>query len=158
MKSEVKGYFDRHTGASNMWSLILQPNAAPSSIRSSTSTRSLALPELRTPDMILSYVDAKGLNVQWVLDTHPHADHLSAAHYLQRRTGALTAIGERLFAMQRFWKGIYNWKSLAVDGSQWDRLFTHGETFEVGSIPARVLRRLREAAIRRTLFVAADGV
>jgi glyoxylase-like metal-dependent hydrolase (beta-lactamase superfamily II) len=90
-------------------------------------------------DAILSYVDAKGFTVQWVLDTHPHADHLSAAHYLQRRTGAPTAIGARVVDMQRLWKGIYNWKSLATDGSQWDRLFAHGETFEVGSIATRVL-------------------
>jgi glyoxylase-like metal-dependent hydrolase (beta-lactamase superfamily II) len=61
------------------------------------------------------------------------------AYYLQRRTGAPTAIGAHVVDIQRLWKGIYNWKSLATDGSQWDTLFAHGETFEVGSIAASVL-------------------
>jgi len=93
----------------------------------------------KNADAILSYVDQKGLAVRWILDTHPHADHFSAAQYLQLRTGALTAIGAGVLTMQRLWKDIYNWLSLADDGRQWDRLFTDGETFEIGSIGARVL-------------------
>lgn len=90
-------------------------------------------------DAILAYVAEKGLTVEWILDTHPHADHFSAASYLRGKTGAPTAIGARVVDVQRLWKGIYNWPTLATDGSQWDRLFAHGERFKVGSIDTQVL-------------------
>jgi uncharacterized protein (TIGR01244 family) len=90
-------------------------------------------------DAILAYVDAEGLTVEWILDTHPHADHFSAAHYLNRKTGAPTAIGERVVDVQRLWKDIYNWPSLPDDGSQWDRLFARGDRFKIGSIDGYVM-------------------
>jgi uncharacterized protein (TIGR01244 family) len=90
-------------------------------------------------DAILAYVADNGLTVEWILDTHPHADHLSAASYLKARTGAPIAIGARVADVQRLWKGIYNWPALPADGSQWDRLFADGDSFKVGSIDAHVL-------------------
>lgn len=90
-------------------------------------------------DAILDYVRNNSLTVEWILDTHPHADHFSAAQYLKEKTGAKTAIGEHVIDVQKLWKGIYNWPELATDGSQWDRLFADGETFKIGSIDARVL-------------------
>ncbi|GAH56192.1 unnamed protein product, partial [marine sediment metagenome] len=72
------------------------------------------------------HVAARGLKVEWILDTHPHADHFSAAQYLKGKTGAPTAIGEHVIAVQKLWKDIYNLPQLATDGSQWDRLFAHG--------------------------------
>lgn len=94
----------------------------------------------RSADAILDHVRANGLTVEWILDTHPHADHFSAAPYLKTRTGAPTAIGERVVDVQRLWKGLYNLPSaFPVDGSQWDRLFADGETFRVGEVDARVM-------------------
>lgn len=90
-------------------------------------------------DAILAFIETEGLTVDWILDTHPHADHFSAARYLKARTGAPTAIGGQVVEVQKLWKEIYNWDDLRADGSQWDRLFSGGETFEVGSIPARVM-------------------
>jgi len=90
-------------------------------------------------DRILDFVEEQGLTVEWVLDTHPHADHFSAARYLKSRTGARTAIGERVIDVQKLWKAIYNWPDLATDGSQWDKLFAEGETFFIGELPAKVL-------------------
>lgn len=90
-------------------------------------------------DAILAYVAEHGLSVQWILDTHPHADHFSAARYLKARTGARTAIGAHVVEVQKLWKGIYNWPDLAADGSQWDHLFAHGETFRVGNVEGSVL-------------------
>ncbi len=90
-------------------------------------------------DAILDYVRQNGLTVEWILDTHPHADHFSAAHYLKEKTGARTAIGGRVVDVQKLWKRIYNWPELATDGSQWDHLFAHGEMFKVGSIDAKVM-------------------
>jgi uncharacterized protein (TIGR01244 family) len=92
----------------------------------------------RSADAILAYVDDNGLSIEWILDTHPHADHFSAAHYLREKTGAPTAIGARVVDIQKLWQGIYNWPS-AQDGSQWDRLFADGDRFKIGSIDANVM-------------------
>ncbi|MBX3567968.1 MAG: MBL fold metallo-hydrolase [Rhizobiaceae bacterium] len=90
-------------------------------------------------DLILDFIGGEGLEVEWILDTHPHADHFSAARYLKGRTGAPTAIGEKVVEVQKLWKEIYNWPDFPADGSQWDRLFAENDTFAVGGIPARVL-------------------
>lgn len=90
-------------------------------------------------DEILAYVAREALTVEWILDTHPHADHFSAAHYLKQKTGAPTAIGARVTDVQKLWQGIYNWPELATDGSQWDRLFVEGDSFKVGGLLGRVM-------------------
>jgi glyoxylase-like metal-dependent hydrolase (beta-lactamase superfamily II) len=93
----------------------------------------------RSADEILDYVAEQDLSAAWILDTHPHADHFSAAQYLKRRTGAPTAIGEHVVDVQALWKDIYNWPALPADGSQWGRLFKDGERFRIGELDARVL-------------------
>lgn len=90
-------------------------------------------------DSILKFVANKGYVVEWILDTHPHADHFSAADYLKRKTGAPTAIGEKVTEVQKLWSDYYNWPGFPADGSQWDKLFAAGETFQVGNIDARVM-------------------
>lgn len=93
----------------------------------------------KNADAILAYIEDEGLTVEWILDTHPHADHFSAAPYLKEKTGAPNAIGARIVEVQEIWKGIYDWPEFPADGSQWDRLFAEGEIFSIGSIPVRVL-------------------
>jgi glyoxylase-like metal-dependent hydrolase (beta-lactamase superfamily II) len=93
----------------------------------------------RSADTILTYIAEHGLSVAWILDTHPHADHFSAAHYLKNRTGAPTAIGEHVTDVQKLWKAIYNWLSLPSDGSQCDRLFKDGDRFRIGELDARIM-------------------
>lgn len=90
-------------------------------------------------DRLLAFIEEKGYALEWILDTHPHADHFSAAHYLKERTGARTAIGERVVEVQKLWKSIYNWPDFPADGSQWDRLFADGESFRIGDMDARVM-------------------
>jgi glyoxylase-like metal-dependent hydrolase (beta-lactamase superfamily II) len=90
-------------------------------------------------DEILGYIADHGFMVEWILDTHPHADHLSAANYLRTKTGAPTAIGARVRDVQALWKKIYAWPDLPCDGSQWDKLFEADEAFHVGNIESRVL-------------------
>ncbi len=89
-------------------------------------------------DRILSFVEDRGYEVEQILDTHPHADHFSAAGYLKRRLGAPTAIGARVVEVQKLWRDIYNLPGFPADGSQWDRLYEEGDNFTVGSIPASV--------------------
>ncbi|RUR52868.1 MBL fold metallo-hydrolase [Vreelandella populi] len=90
-------------------------------------------------DELLAYVAKHDLSVEWVLDTHPHADHFSAAQYLKEKTGAPTAIGEHITKVQALWKEIYHWPETPTDGRQWDRLFAAGDTFKIGELSARVL-------------------
>jgi glyoxylase-like metal-dependent hydrolase (beta-lactamase superfamily II) len=93
----------------------------------------------KNADAILKFVADNGLTVEWILDTHPHADHFSAARYLKEKTGAPTAIGAHVTEVQALWKALYNLPDLAADGSQWDRLFSAGDRFKVGNIDATVL-------------------
>lgn len=136
---EVTGFFDRHT-----WSVqyvVADPASRKCAIvdpvydfdEKSGQTATL------NADRILEYVKQRGYAVEWILDTHPHADHFSAADYLKSKTGAPKAIGAKVVDVQMLWQDIYNWPDLATDGSQWDRLFSHGDTFKVGNIPAKVM-------------------
>ena len=93
----------------------------------------------RHADELLAYIRDQGLEVQWILDTHPHADHFSAAQYLKDKTGAPTAIGAYVTQVQELWKGIYNWPEFPADGHQWDHLFRAGDAFAIGNLPVRVL-------------------
>lgn len=91
-------------------------------------------------DEILSYVRDEGLEVVRVLDTHPHADHFSAAPYLSTKLGAPTAIGEKVTAVQELWKDLYHLDAdFPTDGTQWDHLFAEGDEFMVGEIPVKVM-------------------
>ena len=90
-------------------------------------------------DRLLDYVRSRDLTVEWLLDTHPHADHFSAAPYLAEKTGARTAIGEKIVDVQKLWRDIYCLPDLPVDGSQWDRLFAEGDRFRIGDLEGRVM-------------------
>jgi len=94
----------------------------------------------RDAQKILDYVQQAGITVDWILDTHPHADHFSAAVWLKDRLGAKTGIGEHVVKVQKLWKDIYNLgDDVVADGHQWDRLFRDGETLMVGSLPVQVM-------------------
>ncbi len=94
----------------------------------------------RSADAILDFVRAQELRVEWILDTHPHADHLSAAAYLKSKTGAKMAIGEKIVAIQKLWKDIYNLPdTFPCDGSQWNRLFADAECFWLGDLTIEVM-------------------
>ena len=91
-------------------------------------------------DSMLAYLRAEGLALQWILETHVHADHLSAAHYLQESAGGRIAIGENIREVQATFKKIYNLDdSFLPDGSQFDHLFKDGETFMIGEVEVRAL-------------------
>lgn len=138
-KPEVTGFFDKRTFS------IQYVVADPATKKCAIVDPVLDFDEksgataTRNADRILEFVRDHGLTVEWIFDTHPHADHLSAARYLKAKTGAPTAIGEKVIEVQELWKGIYHWPDFPADGSQWDKLFAEGETFKVGEIPAKVL-------------------
>jgi glyoxylase-like metal-dependent hydrolase (beta-lactamase superfamily II) len=92
-------------------------------------------------EKLLAIVARERLSVQWILETHAHADHLSAGAWLKARlSGARLAIGEGITEVQRTFRRIFNLgKSFAVDGSQFDHLFANGEQFSLGAIDARTI-------------------
>ena len=91
-------------------------------------------------DRIIEYVQNEGLEVEWLLETHVHADHLSAAPYLQEQLGGKLAIGDNIRTVQDTFGKVFNaGTEFARDGSQFDHLFTDGETYQVGEIEARAL-------------------
>jgi glyoxylase-like metal-dependent hydrolase (beta-lactamase superfamily II) len=89
---------------------------------------------------LLDAIAAAGLRLRWILETHAHADHLTAAPWLQEKTGARIGIGEGIRQVQATFKPIFNLEAdFATDGSQFDHLFADGEVFALGELPARVI-------------------
>ncbi len=93
----------------------------------------------QSADAMLDEIARRKIKIEWILDTHPHADHFSAAVYLKEALGAPSAIGARISEVQKLWKQIYNLPDFPADGSQWDKLFEDGQTFKIGSLDARVM-------------------
>jgi glyoxylase-like metal-dependent hydrolase (beta-lactamase superfamily II) len=91
-------------------------------------------------DRVIAFVREHGLTVQWLLETHAHADHLSSAPYLKSQVGGKIAIGEHIRAVQGVFRQVFNLgHTLAADGSEFDHLFKDGEAFEVGAIAAHAM-------------------
>jgi glyoxylase-like metal-dependent hydrolase (beta-lactamase superfamily II) len=96
--------------------------------------------DTQAADAVLEYIKAEGLTVQWILETHAHADHLSGARYLQERVGGRIAIGEHIREVQATFKKLYNLeRTFLPDGSQFDHLFRDGEVFKIGELQATAL-------------------
>jgi len=91
-------------------------------------------------DALIAYVEAQDLTIDWILETHAHADHLSAAPYLQEKLGGRLAIGHEILTVQAVFGKIFNeGTEFRRDGSQFDQLFNDGDRFTVGSLEATVL-------------------
>ncbi|GAC1036411.1 MBL fold metallo-hydrolase [Pseudomonas sp. No.117] len=91
-------------------------------------------------DRVARFVRDQGLSVQWLLETHAHADHLSAAPYLRRQLGGRIAIGEGIRRVQGAFKDVFNLEpEFRLDGSQFDHLFQPDELFHIGNLVARAL-------------------
>lgn len=136
----VKGFYDAKTGSiqyvahcpETMKAVVIDPVWDFDEKAARTCTGNA--------DELLDHVKSTGLDVVMILDTHPHADHFSAAPYLKEKLGAPTAIGEHVVKVQKLWQKIYNLPAdFPTDGSQWDRLFKDGDTFKVGNLDARVM-------------------
>ncbi|WP_353471289.1 MBL fold metallo-hydrolase [Salipiger sp. H15] len=135
----VKTFWDEPTGSwqyvfhdpATMMGAIVDPVLDFDPLAGATRTRNA--------DAIIAYVQEAGIEITHILDTHPHADHFSAAPYIQSRIGGITAIGEHVRKVQKLWQGIYNLPDLPTDGAQWDLLLADGDEFMVGAIPVRVI-------------------
>ncbi|SHE78692.1 Glyoxylase, beta-lactamase superfamily II [Modicisalibacter ilicicola DSM 19980] len=96
--------------------------------------------DVRSADAIVDFIRRQDLKVEWILETHVHADHLSAAPYLHERLGGKTGIGAKIREVQEIFGKAFNAGSeFARDGSQFDHLFDEGDTFSIGGLEGRVL-------------------
>ena len=136
----VHGFYDEGTGS--VAYVVADPETTRCAIidpvlgfdRASNGT------DTRLADEIVEYIRVQGLTVEWVLDTHPHADHMSAVAYLGDRLGAPTGIGERVAAVQEIWADIYHLPELqAEDRRHWDYLFAEGDRFRIGGLEVEVI-------------------
>ncbi len=94
----------------------------------------------RSADRLLAHLAGQKLQVEWILETHAHADHLSAAPYLREHAGGRIGIGEHIREVQATFAALFNFEpEFAADGSQFDHLFRDGETFRLGNVEARAM-------------------
>lgn len=140
MNPTVQPFFDAVTGTAS-YVVFEKPGSAcavldpvldydPKSGRTSTASA----------DRIVAFVRQQRLQVQWILETHAHADHLTAAPYLREQLGGRIAIGGQITSVQGVFKKIFNLEpAFALDGSQFDRLLQDEETFAIGALQARAL-------------------
>jgi len=91
-------------------------------------------------DVIIDYININALKTEWILETHAHADHLSAAPYLKSILGGKVAIGDHIASIQRIFSGVFNAESsFKADGSQFDYLFKEDETFKIGRLNVKII-------------------
>lgn len=140
MKPDVTAFFDHETftvtyvvkDPASQACAIIDPVLDFDQAAGRTSTGSA--------DEVLGFVNKHGLKVAWILETHAHADHLSAAAYLKSKTGAKTATGELIGHVQATFSEIFNFDdSFATNGEQFDRIFADGETIPVGDMGISVM-------------------
>lgn len=138
--AEITAFHDKKTGS---WQyVVVDPVSRAATIIDPVwdFDEKAAATSTANADRIVDFVREHGLKVEWILDTHPHADHFSAAPYLKDKLGAPTAIGEKVRGVQALWKDLYGLdEDFPTDGSQWDRLFQAGDTFSVGGLEGRVM-------------------
>lgn len=95
--------------------------------------------DTRSLDQVLALVQRQGMDVEWVLDTHPHADHFMASAQLREMTGAPNAIGEKVRDIADMWRGYYNQPNAFDVDRCFDKLFADGDTFKIGDLEVRVV-------------------
>ncbi len=140
LRPQVQAFFDAATGTVSY--VVHDGPGTPAAIIDPVLDYDARSGRTRTTsaDAIVEFVRAQALRVEWIMETHAHADHLSAAAYLKRMLGGRTAIGDRITGVQRVFKGIYNLEpEFATDGSQFDHLFAADETLRIGRLTGQVL-------------------
>ena len=108
-------------------------------------------------DKVIAYIQQAGLKVDWLLETHAHADHLSAAPYLRERLGGKIAIGRHICEVQGVFKKIFNARDMNTEGAEFDHLFEDGDQFKIGQIDVRVMHTPGQTPACLTYITARDA-
>ncbi|MHA1127492.1 MAG: MBL fold metallo-hydrolase [Alphaproteobacteria bacterium] len=140
MKPEVKAFFDNATNTVSF--LIKDPDSQSVAIIDSVLDFNFANGHTNTKsaDEVIAYVKANDLKVEWILESHVHADHLSAAPYIQEQVGGKIGIGSNITIVQDVFGKVFNEGSeFQRDGSQFDKLFVDGDTIEIGGLSVDIM-------------------
>ena len=137
MKPNVKTFFDEVTFTAShvIWDPRTQHAAIVDSVKDYDPKSGRTATDCA--DLIVAFVEEQGLTVEWILETHVHADHITAGPYLKRKLGGKTGIGSRISVVQDVFKDVFNAEeAFATDGRQFDHLFENGEVFHIGELEA----------------------
>jgi glyoxylase-like metal-dependent hydrolase (beta-lactamase superfamily II) len=140
MKPDVTAFFDDLTNTISY--VVKDPKGSACAIVDSVLDfdYSSGMTDTSSADKIIAYVQDQGLKVEWILETHVHADHLSAAPYLQERLGGKIGIGDQITVVQDTFGKVFNeGTEFQRDGSQFDKLFVEGDSFHIGQLRGDVL-------------------
>ena len=140
LRPSIAGFFDEATNTVSY--VVHDPKTCEAAIIDSVLDyeASAGRTSYGSADRIVEYVSSGNLKVKWLIETHAHADHISAAPYLQEKLGGKLAIGEDIVRVQEVFGKLFNaGTDFERDGSQFDHLFTDGETFRLGEIDAIAL-------------------
>ena len=139
-KPDVKAFFDK---ASNTISYVVRdPDSRSCAIIDSVMDLDYAAGRIAhdSADAMIGHIESESLELEWLIETHVHADHLSGAPYIQERLGGRIGIGEGITVVQDTFGKVFNeGTEFRRDGSQFDRLFADGDTYAIGSMTARVM-------------------
>ncbi|WP_372990054.1 MBL fold metallo-hydrolase [Sulfitobacter sp.] len=132
---EVTGYFDPATNTISY--IVRDPNSTSCAIVDSVMDMDYAAGRItfEHADTLIAEVEGKGLKLEWIIETHVHADHLSAAPYIQQKLGGKIGVGEKIMVVQETFGKIFNeGTEFQRDGSQFDALFKDGDTYQIGGM------------------------
>ena len=135
----VQGFFDDQTNTISY--VVSDPATSRAAIIDSVLDYDAAAGRTATrcADDLIAYVEDRKLAVDWILETHAHADHLTAAAYLRQHVGGKIGVGRHITDVQQVFCSLFNLGDVAPDGSQFDRLFDEGDRFSIGELEARVM-------------------
>ena len=137
---DVKGFFDNDSNTVSY--LVVDPATNKAAIVDSVLDFDYASGTMsyEHADAMIAEVKARGLDLEWLIETHVHADHLSAAPYIQQQLGGKIGISEHIVTVQNVFGKIFNaGTEFERDGSQFDRLFTDGDSYQIGTITAKAI-------------------
>ncbi|MXN66299.1 MBL fold metallo-hydrolase [Stappia sp. GBMRC 2046] len=137
VKPEVKAFFDPTTNTISY--VVKDPKSKSCAVVDSVMDIDYAAGRIsfQHADEIISYIKDHGLKLEWLIETHVHADHLSAAPYIQKELGGKIGIGKNITIVQDTFGKVFNeGTEFQRDGSQFDRLFDDGDTYEIGTMKA----------------------
>jgi len=137
--AEVNGFYDQETGSIQY--LVSDPKTGKGALIDAVIgfDPSNASIDPKGVKKILDFANSANIDVVWILDTHPHADHLMASWYLKQQLGAPNAIGEKVDEIAALWRELYHLPDAFKPSRDFDRLFSDGDTFKIGSLPVRVM-------------------
>jgi glyoxylase-like metal-dependent hydrolase (beta-lactamase superfamily II) len=155
--ADVTGFYDADSGSIQY--LVVDPSTKKGALIDVVMGFDPASASLNPASVeeILRFISSEQVEIEWVLDTHPHADHLMASYFLGQRLGAPNAIGTKIKEIAELWRGLYHLPHAFDPDRDFARLFADGDRFSIGSLPVRVMLSLGHTLGSITYVVGEDA-